>query len=67
MMTELVKQYAGCVMVACQLRPSCSARGVFNDSIHDEFNPSQLATESRMVSAYHLPFTVSTFSPSKLR
>jgi hypothetical protein len=67
MMTELVKQHAACVKVACELRPAYSARGVFNDSIHDEFNPRRLATESRMVSADDLPFPVSTLSSSKLR
>jgi hypothetical protein len=67
MVTELVKQHPACVKVACELRPACSARGVFNESIHDDFNPSRLATELRMLSAYDLPFIVSTFSSSKLR
>jgi hypothetical protein len=67
MMTELMKQLAACVKVACELRPAYSARGVFNDSIHDEFNPGASAMELRMVSAYDLPFPVSTPSSSKLR
>jgi hypothetical protein len=67
MMSELVKQHAARVKVACELRPACAARRIFNDAIHDELNPRRFPTELRMVSAYDLLFTISPFSPSKLR